>query len=136
MAKIGVWFSTTKSPKSPQFSYFQVACHILLKSSWRELQLGFRPHLHQRSACKVTSPQSRASPNFGNFETPTWEFSRQNAIWMPVPWPNIEYTIRGKVVASPKSRSWWVFWVRVCPWFVYAPKVLQLCTNQLVVWFV
>jgi hypothetical protein len=27
-------------------------------------------------------------------------------------------------------------WVHVCPWLVHAPKVLQLCTNQLFVWFV
>jgi hypothetical protein len=50
-------------------------------------------------------------------------------------WRGIEYTIRGKVVASPKSGPWWVLWIRVCPWLVLAPKVLQLCTNQLVVWF-
>jgi hypothetical protein len=42
---------------------------------------------------------------------------------------------KGKVMASPKSGPWWVLWVRVCPWFVLTPKVLQLCTNQLVVWF-
>jgi hypothetical protein len=60
---------------------------------------------------------------------------RQNDIWVLVPWPNIEYTIRGKVVASPKFGSWWVLWIRVCPWFILAPKVLQLCTNQLVVSF-
>jgi hypothetical protein len=40
------------------------------------------------------------------------------------------------VVASPKSRLWWVLWICVCLWFIYAPKVRQLCTNQLVVWFV
>jgi hypothetical protein len=28
----------------------------------------------------------------------------QNEIWVLVPWLDIEYTIRGKVVASPKSR--------------------------------
>jgi hypothetical protein len=28
---------------------------------------------------------------------------RQNDIWVLVPWPGIEYTIKGKVVASPKS---------------------------------
>jgi hypothetical protein len=43
---------------------------------------------------------------------------------------------KGKVVASPKSKLWWILWVRICPWFVLAPKVFQLCTNQLVVWFV
>jgi hypothetical protein len=41
-----------------------------------------------------------------------------------------------KVVASPKSGPWWVLWVRLCPWFVLAPKVFQLFINQLVVWFV
>jgi hypothetical protein len=54
---------------------------------------------------------------------------------MLVPWPATEYTIRGKVVASPKFKPWWVLWVRICSWLVLAPKVLQLCTNQLVVWF-
>jgi hypothetical protein len=61
---------------------------------------------------------------------------RQNAIWMLVPWLTTKYTIRGKVMASPKSEAWWVLWIRVCPWFILAPKMLQLCTNQLVVWFV
>ncbi len=32
--------------------------------------------------------------------------SGQNAIWMWVSWRGIEYTIRGKVVASSKFRSW------------------------------
>ncbi len=31
---------------------------------------------------------------------------------------------------------WWIFWVHVCPWLIRAPKMLQLRTNQLVVWFV
>jgi hypothetical protein len=38
---------------------------------------------------------------------------------------------------SPKFKLWWVLWVEVCPWFVIcAPKVFQLCINQLIVWFV
>jgi len=60
----------------------------------------------------------------------------QKAIWMWASGRGTKYTIRGKVVASPKSGPWWVLWVRICPWLVLAPKVLQLCTNQLVVWFV
>jgi hypothetical protein len=59
----------------------------------------------------------------------------QNAIWMWASWRGIEYIIRGKVVASPKSGMCWVLWVQVCSWLVLAPKVFQLCTNQLVVWF-
>jgi hypothetical protein len=72
-----------------------------------------------------------------------WEFRNshlgvlgQNAIWMWPLWRSAKYTIRGKVMASPKSEPWWVLWIRVCPWFVLAPKVPKLCTNQIVVWFV
>jgi len=60
---------------------------------------------------------------------------KQNAIWMWASWRGTKYTIKGKVVASPKSGPWWVLWVWVCSWLILAPKVPQLCTNQLVVWF-
>jgi hypothetical protein len=60
---------------------------------------------------------------------------RQNDIWVLVLWLATKYTIKRKVVASPKSGPWWVLWVWVCLWFILAPKVLQLCINQLVVWF-
>jgi hypothetical protein len=49
-------------------------------------------------------------------------------------WPCTKYNIRGKVVASPKFRPWWVLWalwVCVCSWLVRAPKVFQLRTNLL-----
>ncbi len=49
----------------------------------------------------------------------------QNDIWVLVPWPDTEYIIRGKVVASPKFGPWWVLWVCVCSWFVRAPR----CSN-------
>jgi hypothetical protein len=82
-------------------------------------------------------PRSRGSLNFENFRTPTWES------WDKMPFgcgPRGEaqsiYNIRGKVMASPKSRSWWVLWIRIYPWFILAPKVLHLCINQLVGWFV
>jgi hypothetical protein len=48
-------------------------------------------------------------------------------------WLGIENTIRGKVVASPspgRGESCEFVFVRDLS------KVLQLCTNQLVVWFV
>ncbi len=49
----------------------------------------------------------------------------QNVIWMWASWRSIEYTIRGKVVASPKSELWQVLWVWICPWLFLAPK----CSN-------
>jgi hypothetical protein len=54
---------------------------------------------------------------------------RQNVIWMWPPWRDAKYTIRGKVVASPKSGPRLLV-------AVLAPKVLKLCTNQHVVRFV
>jgi len=54
-------------------------------------------------------------------EFQVWEFQGshlgvpgQNAIWMWASWRDTKYTIRGKVVVSPKSRPWWVLWVRIC----------------------
>jgi hypothetical protein len=47
--------------------------------------------------------QSYDSPNLGNFGTPNFGVVGQNDIWVLAPWPSIENTIRGKVVASPKS---------------------------------
>jgi hypothetical protein len=56
-------------------------------------------------------------------------------IWVQPLWLVIENIIRGKVVASPKSRPWWVLCICVCPWFIHAPKMFQLCINQLIIWF-
>ncbi len=51
--------------------------------------------------------------------------SGQNDIWVLVSWPGTKYTIRGKVVAFPKFRLWWILWICVCPWLIRAPK----CSN-------
>jgi hypothetical protein len=98
-----------KNQESPRFPCVQVVCHILLESSQQQIQLCYKIHLNQRSAHKVMGPQSCRSPNFG--------------MWTS--WKGTEYTIKGKVVASPKSESWWVLWVQVCPWLILAPK----CSN-------
>jgi hypothetical protein len=62
-------------------------------------------------------------------------FPRKKAIWMWASRRGAKYTIRGKVMASPKSGPWWVLWVRICPWFILAPKMFPQGTNQFVVWF-
>jgi len=43
------------------------------------------------------TPQSCKSPNLGDFETKSH---------LDVGWRGAEYIVRGKVVASPKSRPW------------------------------
>jgi hypothetical protein len=134
--KLAIWLPTTKSWESTRLPYMQVACHIPLESSRQRLQLCLRLHLNRRFVDKVMGPQSCKNPNLVNFGTPKLGVPRQNAIWMWAWGGGKEYTIRGKVMASPKFGPWWVLWVRVCMWLVLAPKVLKLCTNQLVVWFV
>jgi hypothetical protein len=54
-------------------------------------------------------------------------FPLGNDIWVLVPWPGIEYTIKGKVVASPKFGLWWVLWIHVYLWFIHSPK----CSNYI-----
>jgi len=128
--KLAIRLLTTKNQESTRLPCVQVMCDITLESSWQGIQLCFKSHFNQRFSRKVMRSKSRESPNFGNFGIP-----RQNAIWMWALWRNTKYTIRGKVVASPKSGPWWIFWIQVYPRLILAPKVLQLCTNQLVVWF-
>jgi hypothetical protein len=57
--------------------------------------------------------QSPGSPVVRDFGTPTRESRERKAIWMWAPWRGPEYTIRGKVVASPKSGPWWILCVCV-----------------------
>jgi hypothetical protein len=116
--KLTIWPPTTKSRKLTWLPCMHVACNIPLESSRRRLQLCFILHLNE------------------NFMTSILGVPRQNAIWMWASWRGTKYTIRGKVVASPKSRPWWVLWVWICRWLVLAPKVLELCTNHLVFGFV
>jgi hypothetical protein len=66
-------FRPQKVGNRPDLLSCKGACHILLKSSWRQLQLWFRPHLNRRSARKVMGLQSRRSPNWWDFGTPTRE---------------------------------------------------------------
>jgi hypothetical protein len=119
----------TKSQESPWITYVHVACYIPLKRYWRMLQFCFRPHLNQSFEKIIMSLQSCRSPNFRNCGTPKLGDLGQNDIWMQAPWPGTKNNIRGKVVAFPKSGPWWILWIYVCPWFICAPKMLQLHIN-------
>ncbi len=119
--KLAIWLLTIKSQKSTWFRCIQVVWNILLESSRRRLQLCFRPHFNRNSTHKAMGPQSCGSSNFGNLDVGLVE---RHIIYY-----------KGKVVAFSKFELWWVLWTRISPWFVLAPKVLQLCTNQLVIWF-
>jgi len=55
---------------------------------------------------KLWGLRSRGSACWRDFGTPTWESREIKAIWMWAPWRATKYTIRGKVVAFPKSGPW------------------------------
>jgi hypothetical protein len=71
--KLAVWFSTTKNQESTWLWCVQVKWNTLLESSWRELQVCFRPHPDWKYEQKVISLQSDKSPNRNNFGTLPWE---------------------------------------------------------------
>jgi hypothetical protein len=131
--KLPIWLLLIKNQESPWNTCMQVTCHISLESSRRGLQLCCKPQFNWRIAKEVMAFQSVKSPNFKNFRTFNLGVPGQNDIWMQPLWLITKNTIKGKVVASPKFEPWWVLWIYVCMWFVRAPKVLQPCTNQLVV---
>jgi len=58
------------------------------------------------------APKSRES-HLARFQDSHSGVPGKIAIWMWAPWRVTEYTIRGKVVAPPKSGPWWVLCVRV-----------------------
>jgi len=128
--KLAVWLPTTKSWESTWFPCVQMTYNIPLESSRRELQLCFRLHLNQRSLCKVMAPQSRKSPNLGNFETPTWESWTKSHL-------DVGLVERCRVYYKGEGGGFPQVWAMLnlvcscCPWLVLAPKVLQLCTNHL-----
>jgi hypothetical protein len=121
IASIETTYHTTK---------IQKAIHIQLCHNYvATLALGLRP---RQGYAKVRAKIKLGNHIAGSRESQLWEFQDshlgvpgQKIIWMLVLWPAIEYTIRGKVVASPKFGPWWVLWVHGCSWFIRAPK----CSN-------
>jgi hypothetical protein len=117
--KLAVWFPTTKSQELPRFPYVQVACHIMLENSWWEIQLCFRPHINPRFEEKVMGPQSRGSPR-----------TKCHL--------DVALVERHRVYYKGEGGGFPQVWAVVslvnpnCPWLVLAPKMLQLCTNHLV----
>jgi hypothetical protein len=107
-----------------------------IQSSQPGLQVCFTPHPQSEVCTQSYGPPKSRESQFWEFQDSHLGVLGQNDIWTFISWLGTKYTIRGKAVASPKSGPWWVLWVHVYPWLVCAPKVLQFCTNQLVVWFV
>jgi hypothetical protein len=118
--KLPVWLPTKKSRESTRFTWLQITCNILLKSSRRELQLCFRLHLDPRYARKVMRLQSRESPRWGDFHLDVGPVERCIVYY------------KGEGGGFPQVQAVVSLVCLCCPWLVLAPKVLQLCTNHFV----
>jgi hypothetical protein len=91
------------------------------------------------SQCKVGAgsyelPNSQES-KLGQFRDSSLGVPGIKAICMWVQRSNAENTIWGKVVASPKSRPWWVKWVGVARGLSQHQECFRRWTNQLMVGF-
>jgi hypothetical protein len=120
-----------KSRESTRFTWLQMARHILLESSRRELQLCFRPRRDPRSVGKVMGLQSPGSPNWRDFGSPVGVPGEKSHL-------DVGPVERCRVYYKGGSGGFPQVWAVVslvcpcCPWLVLAPKVLQLCTNHFV----
>ncbi len=108
-----------------------MTCNIPLESSWRGLQLCFRPHCDWRFAQEVMRLQSHGRPRCCNFGTLIWEsWDKKPFGYAPVE--------RHKIYYKGEGGGFPLVWAVVslmclsCLWLVLALKVLQLCTNHFV----
>jgi hypothetical protein len=130
-----IWLPTTKSQTSPRFPCVQVACDIPLERSWPGLQFCFRPHLNWRSTRKIMGPQVVGILVVKISRLP---LGSPGTKWHLSVGPMVRHRVyyKGEGGGFPEVRAMVNFMspclhvVRLCT------KVLQLCINQLVVWFV
>jgi hypothetical protein len=119
--KLAVWLPTTKSQESTRSRCALEECDMALESSWRGLQVWFRPRPDRRLGREAMMSQSPGSPKPG--QTTTWVWVWRN---------NAENTIGRMVVTPPESEPWCVLWVRVSPCLVPTPNACKMSSNQLV----
>jgi hypothetical protein len=127
--KLAIWLPTTKSQESPNFLVFRWR----MTYHWEALNKGYNFVSNLISIgglhTKLWDPKVVGVPTLAISWLPFGSL-RTKCHWMWALWRGTKYTIRGKVVASPKSGPWWVLWIRIWLWLVL---VLQQCINQLVV---
>jgi hypothetical protein len=114
-----------------------LACKYNATYRWKDLDKGYNfaselisiksPHT------KLWTPQSHRNPKFGNLGTPTWE-SQDKMPFGPVASHRVYYKKEGG--DFPQVRAM-VSLVNL-NLFVARPSIksVQICTNQLVIWFV
>ncbi len=117
--KLASWLSTTKSWESTRFPCVKVVCDIPLKSSRRGLQLCFRPHPKITKVLTLTILRLSLG-SLGTKNHLDVGFVDRHRIYY-----------KGEGDGFPQVRVMVSFVSLNCPWFVLAPKVLQVYINHL-----
>jgi hypothetical protein len=130
--KLAIWLMTTKSRESTRFRRALGECGTALESSWRGLQVWFRPRPDRRLRREAMMSQSLGSPKPRQFPDSTLGVPRETTTWVWARGSNTENTIGRMVVTPLESRPWCVMWVRVSPWLVPTPNAYRMSSNQLV----
>jgi hypothetical protein len=112
--KLAIWLPTTKTRKSTRFPFLAYRERVTYR--WKALDDDYNfpsnliasGGLHAKLCTSKVARVLVVGISGFPFGSP-----REKVIWMWPPWKVAEYIIREKVVASPKSRPWWVLYVRV-----------------------
>jgi hypothetical protein len=107
-----------------------MTCNMSLESSQRGLQLYFRPHLNLRSAREVMGSQVAGVPTLAILGLPFGSPKTKNHLDVGHVGSHIVY-YKGEGGGFPQVRAVVSLVSLSCPWLVLTPKVLQLCTNHL-----
>jgi len=126
---------TIKSLESPWFPYVQVTCDILLESFRWGLQIFFKPYLNRRSTHKIMGSKFIKVLTLGIWGLP---LGSPRTKWHLGAGPMARHIVYYKGEGGDFPQVWVVVtFVSSCLLVVsMCIKVLQLRTNQLVIWFV
>jgi hypothetical protein len=105
--KLAIWLPATKSWESTRSRRALGECDMELESSWRGLQVWFRPRSDRRLGREAMMSQSPGSPKSGQFRDCTLGVPGQTTTWVWVRRSNAENTI-GRMVMTPGG-WWWHF---------------------------
>jgi hypothetical protein len=122
--KLAIWLSTTKSREN-RLNFLECKWHVI--NRWKTINENYNFALDSPQSDVYTEsyrPSKSWEFQFKEFLDSNLGVPGQNDICVLTMWPNIENTIRGKVVVSPKFGPWWILWVRVCKWLICAPNML------------
>jgi len=124
--KLAVWLLTTKSWESTSCRCPILEYHMALKSSQRELQLWFRPHLDWTLQSGVMSSQSPGTLTRDSFGTPTCESHEKEPFGCSLR-REMQSILYGGRWWSPTSPGHGESCVSKCPWLVPTPKGVPKC---------